>query len=194
MLFSAIIGRTEILNPIQLLWINLITDIFPALALALEPPEEDVLKRPPRDPHAAIVDRGDYAELIRESGIITAGALGVYGYSVLRYGPGQNAGTNAFMSLTLAQLLHAYHCRSGKTSIFRSENRPSNRYLDAAVGLSGMLQVLAAFLPPLRRLLRLSPVGAIDIVAILAGAGLPLIANEAIKGIGKNTFHKDDKP
>lgn len=194
MLFSAIIGRTEILNPIQLLWINLVTDIFPALALALDPPEGDVLKRPPRDPHAAIVDRSDYAKLIRESGIITAGALGVYGYSLLRYGPGQNAGTNAFMSLTLAQLLHAYHCRSGKTSIFHSENRSSNRYLDAAVGLSGLLQVLAAFLPPLRRLLRLSPVGAIDIVAILAGAGLPLIANESIKGIGKNTFYKDDKP
>ncbi|MGZ8915587.1 MAG: HAD-IC family P-type ATPase [Methylobacter sp.] len=188
MLVSAALGGAEILNPIQLLWINLITDIFPALALAMDPPEVDVLKRPPRDPNTAIVSRSDYAKLIRESGIITAGTLGVYGYSVLRYGPGQNAGTNAFMSLTLAQLLHSYRCRSEHTSIFDSKNRPSNRYLDTAVGLSGLLQLLAVALPPLRGLLRLTPIGAIDMIAILAGAGLPLIANEAIKGTNKNTF------
>ncbi|GAB4261258.1 MAG: HAD-IC family P-type ATPase [Methylomicrobium sp.] len=189
MLFSAAIGSAEILNPMQLLWINLITDIFPGLALALDPPEGDVLKRPPRDPNAAIVDRSDYLKLIRESGVITAGTLGVYGYSLLRYGPGQNASTNAFMSLTLAQLLHAYRCRSEKTSIFTPGHRPSNAYLDIAVGLSAALQVLAISFPPLRNLMRLSPVGPADILAILAGAGLPLIANEAIKILGNSTPH-----
>ncbi|HEY8158277.1 MAG TPA: cation-transporting P-type ATPase, partial [Methylobacter sp.] len=188
MLVSATLGGAEILNPMQLLWINLITDIFPALALALDPPEFDVLKRPPRDPDAPIVSRSDYSKLIRESGIITAGALGVYGYSRLRYGPGQHAGTHAFMSLTLAQLLHAYRCRSEHTSIFDSKNRPSNRYLDTAVGVSALMQVLAATLPFLRRLLRLSPVSATDVIAILAGAGLPLLANEVIKGINLNSF------
>ncbi|TAK63864.1 MAG: cation-transporting P-type ATPase [Methylobacter sp.] len=183
MLVSAALGGVEILNPIQLLWINLVTDIFPALALALDPPEVDVLKRPPRDPNAAIVSRSDYFKLIRESGIITAGALGVYGYSRLRYGPGQKAGTHAFMSLTLAQLLHAYRCRSEHSSIFDSKNRPSNRYLDTAVGFSVLMQALAATLPPLRGLLRLSPIGVVDMIAILAGAGLPLLANEAVKGI-----------
>ena len=58
MLVSAMIGGAEILNPMQLLWINLITDIFPGLALALEPPEGNVLKRPPRDPNEPIVSRG----------------------------------------------------------------------------------------------------------------------------------------
>ena len=193
MLFSAALGRAEILNPMQLLWINLITDIFPALALAMDPPEFDVLKRPPRDPNAAIVSRSDYTKLIRESGIITTGVLGVYGYSLLRYGPGPNASTNAFMSLTLAQFLHSYRSRSEHTSIFNLQNRPANRYLDTAVGLSGLLQVLAVALPPLRSLLRLSPVGAFDIIAILAGAGLPFIANEAIKGINKNTFIQDNE-
>ncbi len=193
MLVSAALGGAEILNPMQLLWINLITDIFPALALAMDPPEVDVLKRPPRDPNAAIVSRSDYTKLIRESGIITAGTLGVYGYSFLRYGPGQNASTNAFMSLTIAQFLHAYRCRSEHTSIFDLKNRPSNRYLDTAVGLSGLMQVLAVTFPPLRRLLRLSPLGAFDMVAILAGAGLPFIANEAIKGINLNTFNQDNE-
>ncbi|HEY8219845.1 MAG TPA: HAD-IC family P-type ATPase [Methylobacter sp.] len=193
MLVSAALGGAEILNPRQLLWINLITDIFPALALAMDPPEFDVLKRPPRDPNAAIVSRSDYTKLIRESGVITVGTLGVYGYSFLRYGPGQNASTHAFMSLTIAQFLHAYRCRSEHTSIFDLKNRPSNRYLDTAVGLSALMQVLAVTLPSLRRLLRLSPVGAFDMVAILAGAGLPFIANEAIKGINKNTFNQDNE-
>lgn len=191
MLVSAALGGAEILNPMQLLWINLITDIFPGLALALDPPEGDVLKRPPRDPHAAIVNREDYLKLLRESGIITAGTIGVYTYSLLRYGPGQNASTNAFMSLTLAQLLHSYRCRSEKTSIFDLVNRAPNPYLDVAVGASGLLQLLAVTLPPLRRLLRLSPVGPVDILAILAGAGLPLIANEAIKSIGNNFSDKE---
>lgn len=188
MLISAAMGGTEILNPMQLLWINLITDIFPGLALALDPPEEDVLKRPPRDPHEAIVNHGDYIKLLRESAIISAGTMGVYGYSLLRYGPGQNASTNAFMSLTLAQLMHSYRCRSEKTTIFHSGKRLPNRYLDQAVGLSVIMQVLAATFPPLRNLLRLGPVDLADVLAILAGAGLPLIANEAIKVIGEQTI------
>jgi len=56
-----------------------------------------------------------------------------------------------------------------------------------------LMQVLAVTLPSLRRLLRLSPVGVFDMIAILAGAGLPFIANEAIKGINKNTFNQDNK-
>jgi Ca2+-transporting ATPase len=58
--------------------------------------------------------------------------------------------------------------------------------------IQDLVQVLAVALPPLRSLLRLSPVGAFDIIAILAGAGLPFIANEAIKGINKNTFNQDN--
>lgn len=190
MLVSAALGTTEILNPMQLLWINLISDIFPALGLAMDPPEVDVLKRPPRSPDAAIVSRGDYIKLLRESGFITAGALGVFGYSILRYGPGPNASTNAFMTLTFAQLLHSYRCRSENTSIFKPENRSANRYLDSAVGLSVLLQILAVALPSLRSLLRLSPVGVFDMIMILAGSGLPLIANEAIKEMNKTNFKR----
>jgi len=181
MLASAVLGGTEILNPMQLLWINLITDIFPGLALALEPPEGDVLKRPPRNPNEAIVSRRDYAKLLRESGIISTGTLGVYGYSVMRYGMGPKASTNAFLSLTLAQLLQAYRCRSEHTSIFRPNKREPNRYLDTALGFSLALQVLAVASPTLRQLLRLVPVEPIDVLAIIAGAGLPLVINELSK-------------
>jgi len=150
-------------------------------------------KRPPRNPNTPIVSRSDYAKLIRESGVISTGVLGVYGYSLLRYGPGQNAGTNAFMAITLAQFLHSYRSRSEHTSIFNLKNRPSNRYLDTAIGISGLLQLVAVTVPSLRTLFRLSPLNVFDIFAILAGSGLPFLANEAFKGLNKNTFDQDNK-
>lgn len=183
MLVSAIIGGAEILNPMQLLWINLITDIFPGLALALEPPEGDVLKRPPRDPNEPIVSRSQYGKLLRESSVISAGSLGVYGYSLMRYGMGPKASTNAFMALTLGQLLQAYRSRSEHTTIFKSGNREANPYLNQAIGVSVALQILAVTVPSLRSLLRLAPIGPTDLLAIAAGAGLPLVINESTKTI-----------
>ncbi|MCU0734745.1 MAG: cation-translocating P-type ATPase, partial [Methylotetracoccus sp.] len=67
MLIGTAIGAGEVLNPIQLLWINLITDILPALGLALEPPESDVLRERPRDPAEAILRRSDLLRLVRQS-------------------------------------------------------------------------------------------------------------------------------
>lgn len=194
MLVSALIGGAEILNPMQLLWINLITDIFPGLALALEPPEGDVLKRAPRDPNEAIVSPKDYAKLLRESSIISASSLSVYGYSLLRYGMGPKASTNAFMSLTLGQLLQAYRCRSEHTTIFHPENREANRYLDTAIGFSVALQILAIATPSLRGLLRLAPVGPVDVLAIMAGAGLPLVINEATKQFDAQKISRESAP
>jgi Ca2+-transporting ATPase len=182
MLIGTALGAGEILNPIQLLWINLITDIVPGLALALEPPEHDVLKQPPRDPKEPIIRRDDALRLARESLAISGGALGVYGYSLLRYGGlSANAGTNAFMTITLAQLLHAISCRSERSSVFDSEPRPPNRYLTYSVVGSVLLQVAAAYVPPLRALLRLAPVGPLDWLAISIGATTPFLINEGIK-------------
>ncbi len=193
MLVSAFIGGAEILNPMQLLWINLITDIFPGLALALEPPEGNVLKRPPRDPNEPIVSPKDYAQLLRESSVISAGSLGVYGYSLLRYGGGAKASTNAFMALTLGQLLQAYRCRSEQTTVFNPENRQRNRYLDASIGFSVALQLLAVTVPSLRGLLRLAPVGPADFLAIMAGAALPLLVNESTKKFDSRHSVREDK-
>jgi Ca2+-transporting ATPase len=183
MLVGTAIGAGEVLNPIQLLWINLITDILPGLALALEPPERDVLKQPPRDPQERIIGKADALRLVRESLTLTAGTLGVYGYSLWRHGglsPG--AGTNAFMTLTLAQLLHAVCCRSERSSVFDAD-RPPNRYLNYSLAGSMALQVAAAYIPPLRALLRLAPIGPADWLAIAAGATAPFLVNEGFKRI-----------
>ncbi|MGX2038792.1 cation-translocating P-type ATPase [Methylocaldum sp. MU1018] len=190
MLVGTAVGAGEVLNPFQLLWINLLTDILPGLGLALEPPEQDVLKQPPRNPAEAIIRRADAVRLMRESLLLSGGAMSIYGYSLARYGPGPEAGTNAFMTLTLGQLLHAISCRSERTSIF-DRNRPPNRFLNAALLGSVSLQIGAAFLPPLRKLLRLSPIGALDWLAIAAGASAPFLANEAIKRLQAGSPRKE---
>ncbi len=179
MVVTTAIGAGEALNPMQLLWINLVTDIMPAIGLALEPPESDVLKEQPRDPNEKILRREDMLRLLRESLIISAGSLGVYGYSLARYGIGPNASTNTFMTLVMSQMFHAISCRSERTTVL--EPRAGNRVLVSGVAASLALQVLAAFLPPLRTLLRLSPITPADWLAIAAGSTLPFVANETLK-------------
>jgi Ca2+-transporting ATPase len=175
------LGAGSPLTPMQLLWINLISDIFPGLALALEPPEADVLKQAPRDPAEPIVGKKDFKRLGLESSVISAGALASYGYGVLRYGVGAQANTQAFMTLTLAQLLHAISCRSETTTIFEAGVRPGNKYLNLALGVSFAAQLAAIALPGLRKFLNLAPVGPLDVAVIGAGAALPLLVNELTK-------------
>jgi Ca2+-transporting ATPase len=181
-------GLGEPLNSMQLLWINLMSDVFPALGLALEPPEPDVLSRPPRNPEEPIVQLSDFKRIASEAAVLSAGALGAYGYGILRYGMGAKAGTLAFTSLTLGQLLHALSCRSETHSLFdplRTPHKPPlqpNPYLSLAIGGSVGLQVLTLAIPGLRRLLGLTTVGLIDGVVIGGAAVAPLIVNEMSKG------------
>jgi len=183
MLIGTIAGTGEVLTPVQLLWINLLTDILPGLALALEPPEQDVLKQPPRDPCEPIIRKAEALRMVRESLLLTGGTLAVHGYTLHRSGSPLKASGNAFMTITLGQLLHALSCRSEKTSVFSAGNRPANPTLDQALAGSILLQLLAAVLPPLRRLLGLSPLTAHDWLAVSLGAGIPFILNEGFKSL-----------
>ena len=174
-------GLGQPLNAMQLLWINLISDIAPGLALALEPPEPDVLSRPPRDPEEPIVKSSDFKRIAFESTMLSAGALGAYGYGIMRYGMGARASTMAFMSLTSGQLLHAISCRSEQHSIFDKDRLPPNKYLNAAIAGSLSLQVLSLAVPGLRSLLGITPISLIDGLVIGGSAAIPLLVNESTK-------------
>ncbi len=174
-------GLGQPLSAMQLLWINLISDIFPGLALALELPEPDVLSKPPRNPNHPIIMSSDFKRIGFESAMMSATALGAYGYGVMRYGPGAQAGTLAFMSLTSSQLLHAISCRSERLSMFDKERLPANRYLDVALGGSFALQALTIAVPGLRGLLGTTMINLTDALVIGGSAVLPLVVNEATK-------------
>jgi Ca2+-transporting ATPase len=168
------------LNPMQLLWINLMTDIFPALGLALEPAEPDVLRTRPRDPRQRMLDRRDIPRPLRESLLLSGGALGSYLYAIRRYGAGARASTHVFATLTFAQLLHALSCRSERAGLLDRTGRRRNHALDSALLATAAIQVAALLLPPTRRLLGTSRIGVGDFAAIGLFSAAPLLANEVM--------------
>jgi Ca2+-transporting ATPase len=169
------------LTVMQLLWINIISDIFPGLALSLEEPEPDVLSRPPRDAAAPLFSGADYRRIGFESAMITTGSLAAYAAGIARYGTGVRATTMAFQALTLGQLLHAYSCRSETHTIVQQQLLPKNRYLSAAIGGSILTQLMTMFVPPIRRFLGLSALSPVDMTVIGATCTLPLLINEITK-------------
>ncbi len=184
-MFTAIAGGLgQPLTAMQLLWINLMSDVAPGLALALEPPEPDVLSRPPRDPNDPIIRSYDFKRIAFESAVLSAGALGAYGYGIVRYGIAPRASTIAFMSLSMGQIFHSISCRSEKHSIFNKEKLPPNKYLNIAITGSLAIQLLSMIVPGLRGLLGITPINIIDGIVITGGALVPLLVNESTKGIG----------
>lgn len=148
MFFSAAAGWPIPLTAVQILWINLVTDGLPALALATEPPERDIMDRPPRPPREPVITRAR-GMLILLYGSLIAGAATASFWLVYR---GQEANladarTAAFCVTAFSQLFFAVGCRSRRYTM--PELGPfTNRSLFAAIALSGLLQIAAVSLPP----------------------------------------------
>jgi Ca2+-transporting ATPase len=179
-LAGAGMGLAQLLTPLQLLWLNLMSDVFPALALAVEPPEPDVMRLPPRDPSEQIVARGDLQRLALDGTVLGASSLGTYFYGRARYGAGPAASALAFTQLTTAQILHAFACRTDARSALRGP-LPPNRHLTGTVWGLLAVQGLAAVFPPTRQLLGLGGVGAFDLAIAGAGGVVPLLISNAIR-------------
>lgn len=171
-------GLGQPLTPLQLLWVNLLTDILPAIALAAEPAEPGLMRRPPRPPRQPIVDKDDLWRYVFEGGALAAGAVGAYGYGVARYGQGTRAGTIAFNTLVVGQMLHALFCRSDRHRTFFDASLPPNRQLVLAIVASLGLQAAAHLVPGLRRLLGVAPLSPSDLIVVIAGAVAPVVLNE----------------
>ena len=181
MLAGIALGLGQPMNPMQLLWINLVTDIFPGLALSLEPAEPDIMDRPPRDPNEKIISGPDLRRMTFESGIIGLGTMGAYLYGLKRYGNNAAASTMAFNTLTLNELAHALSSRSKYRNVFGGQKLPPNPHLKRAIlGMAGM-QAVVSVVPAFRRLLGTTPIGLVDLAVIAAGVVLPLIVNESTK-------------
>lgn len=175
-------GLGQPLHALPLLWINLLSDVAPGLALALESPEPEVLQQPPRKPAEPIITSAAFKRIGFEAAVLSAGTLGAYGYGLRRYGIGPQAHTLAFSSLTMGQLLHAFSCRSQTHSVVGTTSLPANPALMLAVGGSLALQLLTFIVPGLRGLLSLAPLTLLDGAVVGLSALLPLVVNEATKG------------
>jgi len=192
MLAGIATGIGEPMNPMQLLWINLVTDIFPGLALSLEPAEPGIMELPPRDPDESIIAGRDLKRMVFESGMIGLGTMGAYLYGIKRYGIGAAASSLAFNTLTYNELAHALSSRSAYRNLFGGQQLPPNKHLTRAILGMGGLQALVSVLPSARRLLGTTPLNINDILVITAGVILPLLVNEMTKPQAPESDHETE--
>ena len=182
MLLGIATGMGQPMNSMQLLWINLVTDIFPGLALSMEPAEKEIMSIPPRKSEDAIIGGEDLTHMTIESGIIGLGTMAAYIYGLRRYGPGAAASTLAFNSLTLNELAHAYSSRSEYRHVFNPGAKlPPNPHLTKAIAGMAGLQAVVSVLPGFRQILGTAPMGPLDLLVIAGSVVGPLAVNEAMK-------------
>jgi len=169
------------LLPLQILWLNLVTDTFPALALAMEPAEPGVMERSPRDPEKAILSMPFLRAMVFYAALITGVTLLGYGWA-LRAGEPDRAVTIAFMTLALAQIFHLGNARS-RGPVLSWKRATANPWALGAVPVVLGLQILAVHWPPLAEVLRTVPLSGGDwlVVGLLSIA--PAVAGQIVDSI-----------
>ncbi len=186
---ATMLNWEEPLLPIHILWINLVTDSFPALALGVEPAERDIMDKKPRDPNARIFGRGMVRRIVYQ-GFLT-GILTLMAFTIGLKDGLDVARTMAFAALTFGELVHVLNVRSNRYSIFKI-GFMTNRYAVGAIAVSGVLQLLVMIVPFLSNVFNVVPLGFKHCmwVAILALARLVVV--EIVKLLGYNTT-KDEE-
>lgn len=174
------------LGVLEILWLNMLTDVLPAMALALEASEPEVMQRPPRPPSAPLLSR-NLSVLIVAQGImlavctLTAFRVGGYWYGFAGEGL-LHAETLAFMTLAMAQLVHTFNVRSRTKTMF-SAHLFTNGWLWGSVVLGTLLQLLTVTVPALRRVLQSTPLTIADGWLIAACSLAPVVVVEAGKAL-----------
>jgi P-type Ca2+ transporter type 2C len=180
MLVAAAAGRAHPLSPIQLLWINLLTDVLPALGLAMEPAAPDLMTRPPRDPQEPVISAAEFGTLARDAGLIAASAFVAQACAARLGGSARSAQTVGFNSLVSAQLFYAFACRSRRGLLLSGRTHPPNPFFFGALGCAFAAQGAALFIPGFRNLFG-PALGIADFGISLAAGAAPVLAIQALR-------------
>ncbi|MGD6833252.1 cation-translocating P-type ATPase [Sutcliffiella halmapala] len=172
MLFAMLLALPLPLVPIQILWVNLVTDGLPAMALGLDQAESNVMKRRPRHPKEGVFARGLWWKIISRGfliGLVTLIAFII----VYRQHPDEliYAQTVAFATLVMAQLIHVFDCRSERSIFHR--NPFQNLYLVGAVISSVILMLIVIYYPPLQTIFHTVSLAPEEWLLIMGLASLP---------------------
>jgi Ca2+-transporting ATPase len=179
MLVAAVGGLPLPLLPLHLLWINVVTDGLPALALVLDPPEEDVLKRPPRHPDEPMLGRPQWRFIVTTGLLQAASTVGVFLWA-LNARDLSEARNLAFSVLVFGELFRAFAARS-TTRVFWEVGAFTNLRLLGVVVLSVLVQLGIHHIPAARAVFEIGPLSAADCVLTLVVALGPVTAIEIAK-------------
>jgi P-type Ca2+ transporter type 2C len=180
MVLSQLAGMPMPLTTIQILWMNLVTDGVPGLALALEPSEPDTMRRPPFDPNESLFSRGIGRHALTIGVLMAALAFGVGYWGWISNRPAW--GTMVFVTLTLAQLGHALSARSNLDSAFRLGLR-TNPLMIAALATTFALQLLVVYVPVSQRLFGLVRPSPAELLICLVASTTIFFASEKEKAL-----------
>lgn len=185
-LLSILFNMPVPLLAIQLLWLNLITDSFPALALGVEKGDSKIMEVPPRDPDEPILDKDMIRGIVLQSIAITVAILFSYRWGLEKYGMNNlnMARTIAFATLISAELLRTFSSRSRRESIFKI-GVFSNKTLNYAVLFSFVLLFAVIYISPLQKIFHTFPLSLNDWKIIVLYGFLPLVVGEINKLIKK---------
>ena len=177
MFVGMLLGFPLPLLPIQILWVNLVTDGLPAIALGLEPAEKDIMMRPPRHAKENIFSDGLLSLILMRGGLIGASTLAIFA-SMLYFTSDINvARTSAFVTLVMTQLIHVFECKSEKKNIFEVPFF-NNIPLVLAVLCSFSMILVAVYVPQLRGIFKTVPLSINDWVLIAGFSALgPVISS-----------------
>ncbi len=179
MAICVILGLPTPLLPIHLLWINLVTDGLPALCLATDPIDPDVMKRAPRSRLAGIADRKFLRTMFFTGGLTAAVTFGVYFYALRTRTP-ELARSYAFATLVFAELLRAFGARSETKPVWRIPLF-GNRNLVLVVAITFGLQLLSQHNALLGNFLRTSAIPLVDGLWLVALGAIPMLVLETVK-------------
>jgi Ca2+-transporting ATPase len=168
------------LAPIQVLWLNLVTDSVPALALAVEPPRGDLMQRPPRPPREALLARGFLYSIGLYAVLIAAPVLAVIVWQTVAGVPSERAMTINFAVLGFAQLLHLGNARDD-APVLSWRRAIANRAALVALVIGALSLFAVIQIPVLAQLLRLVPLAAGDWVLVLGLALVPAVVGQTVK-------------
>ena len=182
-----LLGMKSPLLAIQLLWINLITDSLPAIALGLEEPESDIMNKPPRDSKKSIFADGLFGKILAEGFMI--GMLTILAFAIGNRYYGIEVGrTMAFISLGMLELIHCFNISTEK-SIFKS-NVFKNKYLIGAFLIGVFLQVIIVFVPSIANVFKLTQLNYIQWIITIIISIMPVFIVEFQKKFNEIKFGK----
>ncbi|HEV2719681.1 MAG TPA: HAD-IC family P-type ATPase, partial [Thermoanaerobaculia bacterium] len=166
------------LLPLQILWMNVVTDIFPAFAIALEPPLQRRMREPPAGAKA-LLSRPFLFLIAWQAAMLAAIALAAFVWAVGRYGDGAHARTIALGALVAVQLGHTFNCRSRTASAFEGITR--NPHLWFAVATVILLQTATFTVAPLMKILGTTSITRADAAVLIACGIVPIVIVELQK-------------
>lgn len=184
--FSTMIGFT-ILKPVHLLWINLITDCFPALALGLEKSEADIMKKKPRDPKEGIFAGGMGFDVFFQGAVVTVLVMISYlvGHRIesgaWEFVNSADGTTMAFLTLSMVEIFHSLNMRSRRGSIFKLNSH--NKFLYGAMVVSLILTTVVIEVPFIAKAFQFTPIDFTEYVIALGLAVLIIPIMEIVRAV-----------